>query len=116
MSAFLDSYHIFMDTNLYGMAMDVIDKSKKYTCPYRLPQNWNIYDNIKKPAGARHRSKQYMSNRMYICSSNYMKKMGWPISGDDAEIIDGLYRRFVKKHRKYLASNYANARNVAHLD
>lgn len=113
MSAFLDSYHVFMDTNLYGMAMDVIDKTKKYSCPYKLPQNWDIYGDIKKSAGSKSRS--YMSNRMYICGSNYIKKMGWPISKEDAEIIDDLYRRFVKKHRKYLASNYANARNVAHL-
>jgi deoxyribodipyrimidine photolyase-related protein len=144
MSAFLDSYHIFMDTNLYGMGMDVIDKTKKYTCPYRLPKNWvteiavnAIEKEVKphleqqsnkevkphlerqsnkevKPPGARH-SPVYMTNRMYICSSNYMKKMGWPITPKDKEIIDELYRRFVKKHKKYLASNYANARNVAHI-
>lgn len=109
MSAFLDSYHVFMDTNLYGMAMDVIDKSKKYKCPYKLPKYWNIYRDFTRNAKP---SKKYMTNRMYICSSNYIKKMGWPISKPDSEIIDELYRKFVKKHRKYLASNYANARNV----
>jgi len=109
MSAFLDSYHVFMDTNLYGMAMDVVNKSKKYQCPYRLPKNWNIYKDLTK---SNKPSKNYMSNRMYICSSNYIKKMGWPISKDDANIFDELYRKFVKKNKKYLLSNYANSRNV----
>lgn len=106
MSAFLDSYHVFMETNLYGMGMDVIDKTKKYRSPYRLPKNWQIW-NIKP-----YQTKQYMTNRMYICSSNYIRKMGWPLSAGDIRIFDELYHRFVRKHKKYLQSNYANARNI----
>lgn len=92
MSAFLDSYHVFMETNLYGMSMNVVDKSKSFKCPYKLPSNWRIND-IKYP-----KQKQYMTNRMYICSSNYIKKMGWKLSPDDAKVFDDLYHAFVKRN------------------
>ena len=89
MCAFLDSYHVFMETNLYGMAMNVVDNSK---APYKLPPNWKTSDK-KYP-----KQSQYMTNRLYICSSNYIKKMGWKLSDDDKKMFDDLYHVFVKRN------------------
>lgn len=92
MSAFLDSYHVFMETNLYGMSMNVVDKSKSFKAPYKLPPNWRISP-TKYP-----KQKVYMTPRMYICGSNYIKKMGWKLSPEDAEEFDDLYKGFIKRH------------------
>jgi deoxyribodipyrimidine photolyase-related protein len=109
MSAFLDSYHVFMDTNLYGMAMNCIrpDKLISSKPAYKLPVSAANYD-------ITNGKKYYMSNRMYICSSNYIIKMGWKLNKKDIELFDKLYYNFIAENHEYLSKNYATARNVAH--
>lgn len=108
MAAFLDSYHVFMETNLLGMVMNVVDgyPSKQLLAKNGLSNWYSPVKNAKK-------SKIYMSNRMYICSANYIMKQGWP-KGEWIGQFNKMYYHFVNKHQSYLAKNYATARNVAH--
>ena len=46
-----------------------------------------------------------MSSKPYISSSNYIKKMSDFKNGKWAEIWDGLYWRFINKHREKLHKN-----------
>lgn len=103
MCAFLDSYHVFMETNLYGMAMNVVDKKKKYKIE---KLNWQTSD-TNWP-----QSNSYMTNRMYICSSNYIKKMGWKLNPQETAMFDKLYRNFVSRNSSKLVRQYPGALGV----
>ena len=45
------------------------------------------------------------STKPYICGSNYLLKMSDYKRGPWCDTVDGLYWRFIKKHRKFFESN-----------
>jgi deoxyribodipyrimidine photolyase-related protein len=45
------------------------------------------------------------SSKPYICGSNYIRRMSDYPKGDWTDVMDGLYWRFVAKHRAILARN-----------
>lgn len=45
------------------------------------------------------------STKPYICGSNYLLKMSDHKKGDWCEVADGLYWRFVNRHRSFFESN-----------
>lgn len=45
------------------------------------------------------------ASKPYICGSNYMLKMSDYKKGDWCEVVDGLYWRFVDKHRDFFDAN-----------
>ena len=45
------------------------------------------------------------ATKPYICGSNYLRKMGDHPSGDWCTVVDGLFWRFVLRHRERLAKN-----------
>lgn len=45
------------------------------------------------------------ATKPYICGSNYMLKMSHYSKGPWCDIVDGLYWRFIEKHRDYFAEN-----------
>ncbi|MEC8010196.1 MAG: cryptochrome/photolyase family protein [Pseudomonadota bacterium] len=56
------------------------------------------------------------ATKPYICGSNYMIKMGYSSKGDWQETLDGLYWRFIDKHREFFASQYRLSMMVRQLD
>ena len=46
-----------------------------------------------------------MSTKPYTCSSNYILKMSNYKKGDWCDIVDGLYWRFIDKHKSFYQSN-----------
>jgi deoxyribodipyrimidine photolyase-related protein len=45
------------------------------------------------------------ATKPYICGSNYMKKMSDYGSGEWCDVVDGLYWRFIDRHRDFFAKN-----------
>lgn len=45
------------------------------------------------------------STKPYICGSNYLRKMGDYGRGDWCDVADGLYWRFIEKHRGFFEGN-----------
>ena len=45
------------------------------------------------------------ATKPYICGSNYLLKMSDYSKGDWCDTVDGLYWRFIDKHRKFFKSN-----------
>ncbi len=45
------------------------------------------------------------ATKPYICGSNYLRKMSDYPKGEWCDVVDGLYWRFVQKHRDFFASN-----------
>ncbi len=45
------------------------------------------------------------ATKPYICGSNYLKKMSDYGSGTWCDVVDGLYWRFIDRHREFFASN-----------
>ena len=45
------------------------------------------------------------ATKPYICGSNYLLKMSDYPRGDWCEVVDGLYWRFIDKHRQFFAGN-----------
>ena len=45
------------------------------------------------------------ATKPYICGSNYMLKMSDYKKGDWCDTVDGLYWRFIDKHREFFSSN-----------
>jgi deoxyribodipyrimidine photolyase-related protein len=45
------------------------------------------------------------ATKPYICGSNYLRKMSDYGSGDWCDVVDGLYWRFIDKHRNFFADN-----------
>ncbi|MCI5072364.1 cryptochrome/photolyase family protein [bacterium] len=45
------------------------------------------------------------ATKPYICSSNYWLKMSHYKKGDWCDIVDGLYWRFIAKHKDYFSQN-----------
>ncbi|MGB5347364.1 MAG: cryptochrome/photolyase family protein [Woeseia sp.] len=56
------------------------------------------------------------ATKPYICGSNYLLKMSDFRKGPWCEIVDGLYWRFVDKHREFFASNQRLSMMVRTLD
>jgi deoxyribodipyrimidine photolyase-related protein len=45
------------------------------------------------------------ATKPYICGSNYLRKMSDYPTGDWCDTVDGLYWRFIDKHREFFAGN-----------
>lgn len=45
------------------------------------------------------------ATKPYICGSNYYRKMGGFKKGEWCDAVDGLYWRFIDKHRKFFSQN-----------
>ena len=45
------------------------------------------------------------ATKPYICGSNYLRKMSDYGKGDWCDVVDGLYWRFIAKHRAFFSSN-----------
>ena len=45
------------------------------------------------------------ATKPYICGSNYLRKMSDYPKGEWCDIVDGLYWRFIDKHRDFFAGN-----------
>ena len=45
------------------------------------------------------------ATKPYICGSNYLLKMSDYAKGEWCDVVDGLYWRFIDKHREFFASN-----------
>lgn len=45
------------------------------------------------------------ATKPYICGSNYMRRMSDYGKGDWCDVVDGLYWRFIDKHREFFAGN-----------
>jgi deoxyribodipyrimidine photolyase-related protein len=45
------------------------------------------------------------ATKPYICGSNYLRKMSDYPKGDWCDVVDGLYWRFIDKHREFFAGN-----------
>ena len=56
------------------------------------------------------------STKPYICGSNYILKMGGGPKGPWCEIWDGLYWRFIGRHREVFRSQPRLSMMVAQLD
>ncbi|MGB0766969.1 MAG: cryptochrome/photolyase family protein [Phycisphaeraceae bacterium] len=57
------------------------------------------------------------STKPYVCGSNYLKKMSDQYGqGDWCEVADGLYWRFIDKHRTFFESNPRMAVMTKNLD
>jgi deoxyribodipyrimidine photolyase-related protein len=57
-----------------------------------------------------------ITTKPYISSSNYIKKMSDYPTGDWCEIWDGLYWRFIHKHRDFFEKNPRMRVMTSHLD
>ena len=56
------------------------------------------------------------ATKPYICGSNYILKMGGGAKGPWCEIWDGLYWRFIDRHRDFFRSNPRLTMMVSMLD
>ena len=45
------------------------------------------------------------ATKPYICGSNYLRKMSDYPKGDWCDVVDGLYWRFIDRHRDFFAGN-----------
>ena len=45
------------------------------------------------------------ATKPYICGSNYLRKMSEYAKGDWCDVVDGLYWRFIGKHRDFFSDN-----------
>ena len=45
------------------------------------------------------------ATKPYICGSNYLRKMSDYPKGEWCDVVDGLYWRFIAKHREFFAGN-----------
>ncbi|ARF10033.1 deoxyribodipyrimidine photolyase-related protein [Indivirus ILV1] len=96
MCMFLDSYHVFMETNVYGMS--------QYAC------------------GPIMSTRPYFSSSNYISKmSNYKRNKDIynkiKLGNDEYEwyeIWDALYYNFINNHKKEFSKNYAIASAVSH--
>ena len=57
-----------------------------------------------------------MSTKPYTCGSNYILKMSNYKKGDWCNVVDGLYWRFIDKHRSFYKSNPRLGFQVSMLD
>lgn len=55
------------------------------------------------------------ATKPYIAGSNYMRKMSHYPKGEWCDIVDGLYWRFIDKHRKTFANNHRMSMMIATL-
>jgi deoxyribodipyrimidine photolyase-related protein len=59
------------------------------------------------------------ATKPYICGSNYILKMSQGLHNDNNEwcdIMDGLYWRFIKKHRSFFEQNHRMGAGIKYLD
>lgn len=57
-----------------------------------------------------------MITKPYVSSSNYLRKMSYFRQGDWSTLWDGLYWRFMNKHRNLFERNPRTRMTVSHLD
>jgi deoxyribodipyrimidine photolyase-related protein len=57
-----------------------------------------------------------MTGKPYLCGSNHLQRMSDYRRGDWCEIVDGLFWRFVAKHRQYFASRPGYGELLRSLD
>jgi deoxyribodipyrimidine photolyase-related protein len=57
-----------------------------------------------------------MTTKPYICGSNYLLKMSDYRRGDWCDVVDGLYWRFIERHRSFFQGNPRLAMTVRNLD
>ncbi len=57
-----------------------------------------------------------ITTKPYICGANYFRKMGDYPEGDWTATVDGLFWRFMRKHRKYFESQPRLRMLCSHLD
>ncbi len=57
-----------------------------------------------------------MITKPYVSSSNYLRKMSYFKQGDWSMLWDGLYWRFMHKHRELFERNPRTRMTVSHLD
>jgi deoxyribodipyrimidine photolyase-related protein len=56
------------------------------------------------------------ATKPYICASNYLRKMGDFPAGEWCDIVDGLYWRFIEKHRDFMLKQHRLSMMVRMLD
>ncbi len=56
------------------------------------------------------------ATKPYICGSNYLLKMGDYSRGPWCDVVDGLYWRFINKHREFFSANPRLSMMVRTLD
>lgn len=56
------------------------------------------------------------ATKPYLCSSNYLRKMGHFPKGDWCDVVDGLYWRFIDKHRDFFLKQHRLSMMVRVLD
>lgn len=56
------------------------------------------------------------ATKPYICGANYYKKMGYTTQGAWVDAVDGLYWRFIDKHRGYFSRNPRSLMAVRAVD
>jgi len=94
MEMFIDSYHVFMETNVYGMSLH--------------------------SSGTILATRPYFSSSNYIINmSSYGKKYAKNITlGNNVykwyEVFDALYYNFINNNKSYLSKNYSIAPLVVH--
>jgi deoxyribodipyrimidine photolyase-related protein len=57
-----------------------------------------------------------VTSKPYICGSNYLLRMSDYRRGDWCEVVDGLFWRFVAKHRQFFGSQPGLIDLVRNLD
>jgi len=89
-SMFMDSYHVFMYPNVYGMS--------QYSC------------------GNLMMTRPYLASSNYMKKmSNYFKDKENPIDNKEAaELFDAIYYNFIRLNKLKLAKNYSTAPQVKH--
>lgn len=56
------------------------------------------------------------ATKPYICGSNYIRKMSDYPAGDWCDVMDGLYWRFMEKHREFFTKNARMGAAMGSLD
>ena len=56
------------------------------------------------------------ATKPYICGSNYLLKMSDYAKGEWCDVVDGLYWRFIDKHRDFFARNPRSSIMIRALD
>lgn len=91
-------------TEVYGWFME------RYIDSYAWVMGPNVYGMGQMSDGG------IFATKPYICGSNYILKMGGAKRGPWCEIWDGLYWRFIDRHRSFFRSNPRLSMMVALLD
>ena len=97
MEMFLDSYHVFMETNVYGM-------SQYSSGPIMSTRPYFSSSNYIDKMSSYHRKKDNEYNKIKLGNEEYE----W------YDIWDALYYNFINDNKKEFSKNYAIASAVSH--